>query len=171
MYLIRQAMAGQPVEKALAETLANPNLARVPQWLYDLLSAARGRRQLPMRPVTSSDQPATETVSTTTAATDKGQEAHEVGSIVFSRDYRSCRWGNVNFEFTPMQAAVVQALAEARKQGTPAMAQDTLLELAGSAMDGKQARLRDLFKGNPAWRKMIVPGDRKGTFKIADPPV
>jgi hypothetical protein len=95
-------------------------------------------------------------------------------TIQFGADYRSCRWGEARFSFTATQAAAVAALAEARDNGTPDLGEETVLQRSGSAMKGKTARLRDLFKSgvniHPAWTIMIVPGESKGTFRLADPP-
>jgi hypothetical protein len=94
----------------------------------------------------------------------------ESGSIRFSSDYRSCVWGKTTYSFTTMQASVVGLLAEARARGTPDLAKETLLEEAGSARTSQDARLRDVFRGNPALGQMIVRGERKGTYRLADPP-
>src|SRR5262245_50561310 len=92
---------------------------------------------------------------------------HPVGRIAFGPDHRSWRWGDVEFSFTPTQAAAVAILWEARNNGTPEVGETTVLEHAGSAMTGRRDRLRDLFtsggKLHPAWGTMIVPGRSKGT--------
>lgn len=91
-------------------------------------------------------------------------------AIRFGPDGRSCLWGREYFTFSPKQAAVVACLLEAFQNGTPDVAQETLLERAGSAMEGKTARLRELFPEHPAFGTMIVPGKGKGLFRLAEPP-
>lgn len=100
--------------------------------------------------------------------------------IRFSRDYRSCRWGSHNFFFTAAQAAVVRALDEERRQGTPELSDMTLLDVACSAsldVEGRTSekpRFRNVFRSegkmHAAWDKMIVEGHTKGTHRLADPP-
>jgi hypothetical protein len=95
----------------------------------------------------------------------------EEGPIVFSSDFRSCRWGTEQFTFTTQQAACVQVLWESRRRGTPDVSQITVLEEAGSAMAGsRKPRLRDLFRKHAAWGTMIVQGHARGTCRVADPP-
>lgn len=87
--------------------------------------------------------------------------------LVFSRDYRSCRWRTHKFEFTPTQAAMMEALYEEWSRGTPALAQETILDCGGS----NASKLRDVFRGHPALNLLIVPGKSSGTWRLApDPP-
>jgi hypothetical protein len=86
--------------------------------------------------------------------------------IVCSPDCRSVRWGGTQFTFTANQAAVVELLSEARRHGTPDIGGDTLLYR--TQVDSK--RLRDVFRGHPAWNTMIVEGETKGAHRLADPP-
>jgi hypothetical protein len=81
-----------------------------------------------------------------------------------SSDFRSVRWFGADYTFTPTQAAVVRQLWEAWEDGTPALGQETLLEGAGSTGD----RLRDVFRGSPAWGTLVVPLG-KGLFALAPP--
>ncbi len=82
-----------------------------------------------------------------------------------SPDYRSVRWDGEDYHFTANQAACVQQLWEAWENGTPDVGDETLLATAGA--DSK--RLRDVFKDNEVWGKVIVEGKTKGTHRIADP--
>jgi hypothetical protein len=77
-------------------------------------------------------------------------------------DFRMIARGEVAWHFSPAQAAVCRALWEAHVNNTPSVGQDTLLEAAGC----EGGRLRDLFKRNPAWGVLIVPGSTKGTFQL-----
>lgn len=84
-----------------------------------------------------------------------------------SEDFRSVKWFDETFEFTNMQAIVVEMLWKAAEDATPALSETFLLERAGS--DG--SRLRDLFRSSgiphPAWETLIVPGEKSGTRKLS----
>jgi hypothetical protein len=79
-----------------------------------------------------------------------------------SPDYRSVHWFGCDYTFTPTQAAVIRQLWEAWEDGTPGVGQETLLEGAGSTGD----RLRDVFRGSPAWGTLVVALG-KGLFALA----
>ena len=87
-------------------------------------------------------------------------------NLSFSRDFRSCRWGNDQFEFSPTQAAVVEILFEEWTRGTPVLAQATILEFAGSAA----SKIRDVFRNHRALNLLIVPGKASGTWRLAPEP-
>jgi hypothetical protein len=80
------------------------------------------------------------------------------------KDFRFVHWFGTDYTFTPTQAAVVRQLWEAWEDGTPGLGQETLLEGAGSTGD----RLRDVFRGSPAWGTLVVPLG-KGLFALAPP--
>ena len=82
------------------------------------------------------------------------------------RDFRSLRWGTATHSFTAKQAVVVEALYKAWQAGEPDIGNETLLEAAGS--EGK--RLKDIFRGNPAWQTLIVLGATKGSYRLTNPP-
>lgn len=77
-------------------------------------------------------------------------------------DAAAVNWQGRQFTFTRKQRSVVQALRQARDEGREFVAQETLLELAGS----DQLRLRELFRDrngtHPAWGTMIRPGHECG---------
>ena len=91
-------------------------------------------------------------------------------AVAVSPDCASVRWGDVVYTFTRRQRLVFAALLDARKQGYEYVSGDALLEAAES--DG--CRLRDLFRGHPAWGVLIVPGldtgGPAGTFRLAPAP-
>lgn len=62
------------------------------------------------------------------------------------------------------QRRAVVALHEAWEDGRPDVPEQELMDAAGS--DG---RARDLFRGHPAWRTLVVPGERAGTYRLAEP--
>ena len=84
-----------------------------------------------------------------------------------SPDFRSARHKGILHKFTSAQAVCVEILWTEWKKGTPEVGDGYLLEKAGAG--GKQ-KLRDVFKGNPAWKTMIVPGEKTDTHRIADVP-
>lgn len=71
------------------------------------------------------------------------------------------------YTFTRKQRLVVAALLRAREDGRDYVSGETLLELAES----DQVRLRDLFRGHPAWGSWILPGHADGgplgTYRLA----
>ncbi|MEO1529308.1 MAG: hypothetical protein AAFX06_28135 [Planctomycetota bacterium] len=98
-------------------------------------------------------------------AEERADEKIDSTEVRHGKDYRSVRWGDTIFEFTPNQAAVVAILFKAFDNGTPAVGEVTLLEDSGV----DSSRLRDVFRKHPAFSTMIVPGQTKGTFQIVDP--
>lgn len=84
-------------------------------------------------------------------------------------NFRVVRWGRETFSFSHKQSLVVESLANAAAAGFEWVDQFTLLECADS--DG--TRLYDLFRGHPAWGRMIVrhSGDAAGpgAFALAKP--
>lgn len=79
-------------------------------------------------------------------------------------DYRSVHWFGSDYLFNGTQAAVVKVLWEAWEDGEPVVGGETLLEAA--AMDN--SRIRDIFRGHPAWGTMIVPVGR-GSYSLKEP--
>jgi len=82
-----------------------------------------------------------------------------------SDDYRFVHWFGADYKFSPVQAVVVKVLWLAWENGLPEVGGETLLEDAGSESD----RVRDLFRKNAAWNKMIVPGESKGSLRLSEP--
>jgi hypothetical protein len=89
-------------------------------------------------------------------------------------DFRSVWFRDATYTFTPKQAAAVKYLCEASTNLTPDVSQHYLLVEIGS----ESKTLRDLFRlrgqdgrkrVHPAWGRLIVPGERKGTFRLAPP--
>ena len=95
-------------------------------------------------------------------------------------DFRSILWDGVHYTFTPIQARVVEALwpKDALKP-PPEISTDILLRVArpwhklppGTSHKRTGERLRDVFRmsrgtRNPAWMKIIIPGERQGTYRL-----
>lgn len=87
-----------------------------------------------------------------------------------SPDFASVNWHGAVYTFSPKQRSVVAALWRAMDDGHHWVGQDALLELAESDC----GRVRDLFRGHPAWGAMVVSaadGDGPpGAYRLAGPP-
>jgi hypothetical protein len=81
-----------------------------------------------------------------------------------SIDFHSARWREDRFTFTDAQAVCLQLLWEAWEQGTPELADRTLL----NACQSDAGQLRDVFRDHGAWNTWIVPGP-KGMHRLAFP--
>jgi hypothetical protein len=87
---------------------------------------------------------------------------------VAGEDFRNVRWyGGELYEFTATQAACVRILWQAWKKGVPVVGDSAVLEAVEA---GDSQRLDLIFRGHPAWKKMIIPGNVKGTHRLAAPP-
>jgi hypothetical protein len=95
-----------------------------------------------------------------------GQDGGSLGkrtNAAHSRDFRSVEWFGTKYTFTAKQAGCVARLWEAWKSGMPDISQ------AAIQTDLDVSALRGLFRKHPAWGKMIVPGEKKGTFRLQEP--
>ena len=79
-----------------------------------------------------------------------------------SPDYRSVECEGKLYTFTSFQAQVVQILHEQYLNETPEVGKDYILEELGTPSQ----RLRDIFQYCPDWRELIVPGKKKGTYRL-----
>lgn len=90
--------------------------------------------------------------------------------VTHGTDHAALNWYGTLYTFAPKQRIVIAALLHARDQCYDWVSQEVLLELAES--DG--GRLRDLFRGHPAWGVLIVPallhGGPAGAYRLATPP-
>jgi len=84
-----------------------------------------------------------------------------------SPDFRSVVWFGESYSFTANQAACVKILWDAWKNGTPEVSGAHLLE-AADVQDSAQ-RIDLVFRGNPAWGALVVPGRTKGTYRLKEP--
>jgi len=81
-----------------------------------------------------------------------------------SEDFRSVHWFGADYQFTASQAACIEVLWQAWEAGTPELGQEFIV----TEIDVQSERLVDLFKGHPAWGKMIVPGSTKGAYRLEE---
>jgi 7-cyano-7-deazaguanine synthase in queuosine biosynthesis len=85
------------------------------------------------------------------------------GGLRHSPDYRTVVWQGRELTLTLQQARVVQLLHEQPAQGTPEIGQAFILEHLDLTAT---SRLRDVFRGSPAWRTLVTQGRRKGTYRL-----
>lgn len=86
-------------------------------------------------------------------------------AVRHSPDFRSVNWFGKTYSFGPNQAACVKVLLGAWQSGTPDVGGETLLQAA----DAETQRVDVVFRGSPAWRTLIVQGETKGSYRLADP--
>jgi hypothetical protein len=82
-----------------------------------------------------------------------------------SDDFRSVSWFGQRFTFTPNQAAIIEQLWRARELGNLDVGTDILIEAAECATK----RVDVVFRKNKAWKTLVVPGERKRTYRLAEP--
>jgi hypothetical protein len=81
-------------------------------------------------------------------------------------DFCTIRWNGQRYTFTATQRAIVRQLWAAWESGNSDMGQEALLAGAESESDS----IADLFRGkHPAWGVVIIQGDLKGTYRLAEP--
>ena len=78
-----------------------------------------------------------------------------------SPDYASVTWGEQQYQFNKNQATCVRLLHEAWLEGTPYVLGHTLL----SAIEGA-VKMSGVFRRHPAWKRLILMGDRKATYRL-----
>jgi hypothetical protein len=66
------------------------------------------------------------------------------------------------FSLTGRQAQAVEFLYEMHQNSTPEVGQALILE----RLESKYTDLRYVFKKNPAWGNLVVPGRTRGTFRL-----
>jgi len=96
------------------------------------------------------------------------REENETPKRSHSEDFTSVVWDKNRFSFTKTQAAVIGLLWNEYEKGTWNLGQETIGEKIGSEMN--QYRLIQTFeKGrHPAWGTLIIAGEKRGTFRLAD---
>jgi hypothetical protein len=101
--------------------------------------------------------------------------------FTFSKDFRAAQWGDVQLAFTVKQAACIAVmrthggwlggdfiLANAGEAYPVKKTESVRVELEGLECCG---RLRDVFKGSPAWGSLIEShAERKNLFRLVRPP-
>jgi hypothetical protein len=83
--------------------------------------------------------------------------------FLHSPDFRSVNLDGHEHSLTGRQAQVVEFLYEMHQNKTPEVSQSLLLE----HIESKYTELRYVFKDNPAWGTLVVPGRTKGTVRLS----
>jgi len=86
----------------------------------------------------------------------------EQPALIHSDDYTSVKYQEKQYSFTPTQAAIIKVLDKNHERGTPVVRQDFVL----TEIDSDARRLRDIFRNSDAWGSLIIPGSKKGTFRL-----
>lgn len=92
---------------------------------------------------------------------------HDEKAARHSPDFRSVHWFGTDYTFAGNQAACVRILWEAWENGTPDVGADYLIEAAD--IQNNTQRIDTVFRNNSAWDRMIVPGKRKGSYRLQEP--
>jgi len=79
-----------------------------------------------------------------------------------SDDYRSVRLSGIGYALTANQAAIVKCLHDAHAGKHPDVAKARLLSAIGS----KTSEVRNSFKKSPLWKTLVIPGERRGTYRL-----
>lgn len=88
-----------------------------------------------------------------------------VPEAAHSPDFSSVDWFGTEYTFSTNQAKCVAVLWECWQNRTPQVSGAYILEAA----DLEGLRLKLVFRNNPAWDTMIVPGNKKGTYRLNPP--
>jgi len=75
-----------------------------------------------------------------------------------SPDFATVTWNGVVYTLTPKQRLIVALLWKAWEDGNTFLSGAYLLERA----DSDQSRMSHVFRGSPAWRTLVVPGELHG---------
>ncbi|HVU83757.1 MAG TPA: hypothetical protein VHC50_02890 [Puia sp.] len=93
----------------------------------------------------------------------RSESTPETSQWGHSEDFRQVTAFGKTFSLTLYQSRAVEKLWKAWNSHIPEMHQAAILE----GIESCSKRLRDVFKSNmEAYRALIVPGERKGTFKL-----
>ena len=89
------------------------------------------------------------------------ETSQQVEEFRHSTDYASVIWRRHEYQFNKNQATCVRLLHEAWVEGTPYLSGHTLLsEIEGAV------KMSGLYRRHPAWKRLIVPGERQMTYRL-----
>jgi hypothetical protein len=89
----------------------------------------------------------------------------EIRLFEAAEDYRSVRYKGVPRTLTRNQSSMMRVLHKAHMAGHPDVDKDKLIE----AIDAPTSNVRDSWKSSPLWKTLVVPGKRKGTYRLKIP--
>jgi hypothetical protein len=85
--------------------------------------------------------------------------------MTHSADFGEVTWGDQKFVFAgPAQRAVIRVLWQAWEDGNPVLTQATI-----QAEAEVESRLDQLFRGHPAWGKLIYKPGGRGQYTLREP--
>ena len=79
-----------------------------------------------------------------------------------SDDYREVHVGDRRFDLTTNQARVVELLHQQHLKGGSSLSQGYILE----TLDIRSRNMNQVFRASPAWRKLIVPAEGRGMYRL-----
>lgn len=91
-----------------------------------------------------------------------GQGKQKGTDFEHSADFCSVSLRGKRYTLTKTQAAIARLLFDHYERGVPELGQDYMLE----EVDSRARRLRDVFRNSSTWGDLIVPGEKKGTFRL-----
>ena len=83
--------------------------------------------------------------------------------LLHTADYGTVTWRHKEYLLSPLQAEVVRVLHEQQHKGFREIRGSALL----AATNAYSSRLSDLFKGSSAWKALVLPGSRRGWYRLA----
>src|SRR5215207_2323955 len=104
-----------------------------------------------------------EFITNSDAGTPEGQPARSAAAT-HSSDFRSVLWFGVRYSFTPNQAKIIRVLWLAWEERTLDIGREMLIQAAGC----KTKRMNIIFRGHRAWKTLIVQGELRGTYRLAE---
>lgn len=109
------------------------------------------------------DEPANleEVVVQATRATE-AQEPNPETVFDYSESYRSIHYLGERYTLTRNQGLMLRVLYEAHETGHPDVDKERLLE----AIENETSKVRDSWKSSRLWQKLVISGQRKGTYRL-----
>jgi hypothetical protein len=83
-------------------------------------------------------------------------------SFRHSPDYREVWLGDERFSLTTNQARVVELLDGQRLEGVDSLSQAYILEF----LDIGSQNLAQVFRGSPAWDRLVIRADGRGMYRL-----
>jgi hypothetical protein len=98
------------------------------------------------------------TAASTTLFADSG--------LLRNNDYTAVVWRGIPFSFSKAEARAVELLHEAYKSGGSHDVHQQQLLTAVNELNAFPPTLRDLFRRTGAWKTLVVPGRRRGFYRV-----
>jgi len=86
-----------------------------------------------------------------------------VKEFVPAGDYRSVLFEGKEHTLTLNQATIIKTLHQAHKEGHSTVGKAAVLAAIGT----ETSRVRDSFKKSSLWGTLIIPGEKRGTYKLS----